>query len=335
MKPLEEYLKPTQKELFAKLVAMYRGRTVVCKSKYILVRGEAPVMLLAHLDTVHKEPVKHICRIENGNILMSPQGIGGDDRCGVYALTAVYEQSQVKPWLLFTCDEEIGGVGAEAFCAKHKAGKTPKELDEMKLLIEIDRKGRNDAVFYDCDNPEFEKYITGKGFETEWGSFSDISYVAPELGVAAVNLSSGYYNAHTQHEYINRKHLNATVKKVLEIVAEAALPGFPKYEYVERKFYRGGGGLGGWGGYRYWDDWDYRGLGSAKAPADEDDFDYGDVGDIPEDIRDEYFALLDFYSPAELDAIREEMGDAGITMLCQSEFGDDYHGMFGEEATSQ
>ena len=41
MKPLEEYLKPTQKELFAKLVAMYRGRTVVCKSKYILVRGEA------------------------------------------------------------------------------------------------------------------------------------------------------------------------------------------------------------------------------------------------------------------------------------------------------
>jgi hypothetical protein len=335
MKPLEEYLKPTQKELFAKLVAMYRGRTVVCKNKYILVRGEAPVMLLAHLDTVHKEPVKHICRTENGNILMSPQGIGGDDRCGVYALTAVYEQSQVKPWLLFTCDEEIGGVGAEAFCAKHKAGKTPKELDEMKLLIEIDRKGRSDAVFYDCDNPEFEKYITGKGFETEWGSFSDISYVAPELGVAAVNLSSGYYNAHTQHEYINRKHLNATVKKVLEIVAEAALPGFPKYEYIERKFHRGGGGFGGWGGYRYWDDWGCRGLGSAKAPADEDDFDYGDVEDIPEDIRDEYFALLDFYSPAELDAIREEMGDAGISMLCQSEFGEDYYGMFEKEAASQ
>lgn len=337
MKPLEEYLKPTQKELFAKLVAMYRGRTVVCKSKYILVRGEAPVMLLAHLDTVHKEPVKHICRTENGNILMSPQGIGGDDRCGVYALTAVYEQSQVKPWLLFTCDEEIGGVGAEAFCAKHKAGKTPKELDEMKLLIEIDRKGRNDAVFYDCDNPEFEKYITGKGFETEWGSFSDISYVAPELGVAAVNLSSGYYSAHTQHEYINRKHLNATVKKVLEIVAEAALPGFPKYEYVERKFYRGGGGLGGWGGYRYWDDWDYRGLGNAKAPAEEDDFDEGevDMDSIPEDIRDEYFALLDFYSPEELESIRAEMGDAGISMLCQSEFGEDYYGMFEKEAASQ
>ena len=86
MKPLEDYLRPTQKELFSKLCAMYRDRAVICKNKYIIVRGEAPVMLLAHLDTVHKEPVKHICKNGNGNILMSPQGIGGDDRCGVHSL---------------------------------------------------------------------------------------------------------------------------------------------------------------------------------------------------------------------------------------------------------
>ena len=29
------------------------------------------------------------------------------------------------------------------------------------------------------------------------------------------------------------------------------------------------------------------------------------------------------------------MGDAGISMLCQSEFGDDYYGMFEKEAASQ
>lgn len=342
MKPLEDYLRPTQKELFSKLCAMYRDRAVICKNKYIIVRGEAPVMLLAHLDTVHKEPVKHICKNGNGNILMSPQGIGGDDRCGVYALTAVYEQSRVKPWLLFTCDEEIGCIGAEAFCSRHEAGKTPKGLDELKLLIEIDRKGRNDAVYYDCDNPEFEAYITSKGFETQCGSLSDISYVAPELGVAAVNLSSGYYNAHTQHEYINRKHLNATVRKVLEIVTEAAQPGFPKYEYIEgTKFFRS---RGGWGEYDYYDLYYDRNSKAMRPktlpPTDETGDDYDELGleDIPEDIRDEYFALLDFYSPEELDAIREEMGDAGISMLCQSEFGEDYYGMFGdygEEAVSQ
>lgn len=332
MKPLEDYLRPTQPELFAKLCAMYQGRTFVRKGKFIIVRGEAPVMLLAHLDTVHKEPVKHICKSDNGCILMSPQGIGGDDRCGVYALNAVYEQSRVKPWLLFTCDEEIGGVGAEAFCTRHSEGRLPPELDEMKLLIEIDRKGKKDAVYYDCDNPEFEAYITSKGFETEWGSFSDISYVAPELGVAAVNLSSGYYNAHTQHEYINRKHLNATVKKVVEIVADAAQPAFPKYEYIERKFYRRGGGLGGWGNsyYDYWDSWGSK-LTGAPA-AEEDEADEVDLDSIPEDIREEYFALLDFYSPKELESIRAEMGDAGIKMMAEAEFGDDYYGMFGADA---
>lgn len=334
MKPLEEYLVPTQKELYSKLMAMYKGSVIACKDKYILVRGEAPVMLVAHLDTVHKEPVKHICKTENGTILMSPQGIGGDDRCGVYALNAVYELSPVKPWLLFTCDEEIGGVGAEAFCAKHKAGKLPKELDGMKLLVEIDRKGRNDAVYYDCDNPEFEAYISSKGFETDWGSFSDISYIAPELGVAAVNLSSGYYNAHTQHEYINRKHLNATVKRVLEIVADAARPDFPRYEYIEAVRH-----FGKWGksyyGYDAWDDWDWRGRATGAAKDDFEDEAEFDIEKIPADIRAEYMALLDFYSPEELESIREEMGDAGITMLAESEFGEDYYGMFeGEEAVS-
>jgi len=35
MKPLEDYLRPTQKELFSKLCAMYRDRAVICKNKYI------------------------------------------------------------------------------------------------------------------------------------------------------------------------------------------------------------------------------------------------------------------------------------------------------------
>ena len=235
MKSLEMFLIPTQKQLFMMLCTMYIGKTIIRKNEFILVHGEAPIMLVAHMDTVHKEPVKDICETKNGNILMSPQGIGGDDRCGIFAVNMIYENAPVKPWLLFTCDEEIGGIGAEMFCSRHRAGKLPKELDDLKCLIEIDRKGSKDAVYYNCGKDDFEAYITGKGFKTEWGSFSDISEIAPELGVAAVNLSSGYYHAHTLHEYINRRHLNNTAKKVLEIVAEAAKPDFPKYEYRENR----------------------------------------------------------------------------------------------------
>ena len=321
MRILEDFLKPTQEELFRRLCKMYPSK-IVNEGQYILVPGEAPVLLLAHLDTVHKNPVRHICKTENGNILMSPQGIGGDDRCGVYALVTARAQSEKKPWLLFTCNEEIGGVGASAFCKDYRNKKLPVELDTMKMLIEIDRKGRTDAVYYECGNEDFERYISSKGFVTQYGSFSDISYVAPELGVAAVNLSSGYYNAHTKHEYINRKHLNETVRKVVEIIADAARADFPAYAYIECDW--------GEGGYDDVFFWGCRpsskyAKGKKKAPAKAgDDWNNPDLDGVPEEIRHEFEALLDLYSAEELNAVRTENGDWAIRSLYESEVGQYY-----------
>ncbi|MBR1760924.1 MAG: hypothetical protein IJ741_07070 [Schwartzia sp.] len=313
MKPIEDFLQPTQKELFGMLRKMFKGKSICRKNSFVLVQGEAPIMLLAHLDTVHEKPVKHICKTADGNILMSPQGIGGDDRCGVYALVNVYEQADKKPWLLFTCDEEIGGRGAEAFCRLHQKGKLPKDLNTLKLLVEIDRRGSKDAVYYDCDNKDFEAYITGKGFQTEFGSFSDISYVAPELGVAAVNLSSGYYNAHTQHEFINRKQINAVIEKVVEIVAEAALPDFPKYEYVKRVHQP-----------LVRRDYGYLDWGLLKNDAADD---WGTVPPhLPVKYQQMYDELLDLYAPEELESFCEEYGNEIIEEIYRAEYGFMYGG---------
>lgn len=298
MKPLEYFLRPTQRELFAKLRSIYKGRADVCRDSYILVKGEAPVLLVAHLDTIHPQPVKQICMTSDGGILMSPQGIGGDDRRGVYALNAIYGQSEAKPWLLFTCDEEVVGAGASEFCVKHRKEALPKELGQLKLIIEIDRKGRDDAVYYGCDNRDFEDYITGKGFRTSYGSFSDISYIAPELGIAAVNLSAGYYNAHTLYEYINRKQLEDTVRKVIGIVAESTNPGFPRYEYVEACRFYGRG----WDRYGSW-------HGDEKI-----------LESLPGNIREEYATLLDYYTAEELETYRMDYGDGIILQLFEAEF---------------
>ena len=233
MKQFRKILKATQEQLFEMLCKKFRSQAIGSEGGYILVEGNAPVMLIAHLDTVHAESVKEICVSADGNILMSPQGIGGDDRCGVYALLKIYAATENKPYLLFTCDEEIGGIGAEQFAADYSEGFLPN-LDSLKFLVEIDRKGANDAVYYNCYNPDFEEYISSKGFETAYGSFSDISVIAPELGIAAVNLSSGYYNPHTLHEYINRQELNRTIEKVIEIISDAAQVDFPKFEYQKK-----------------------------------------------------------------------------------------------------
>ena len=299
MKDLEDFLRRTQKQLFKRLCKKFKGKTLISKGNFILVRGQAPVMLVAHLDTVHAEPVREICKTADGNILMSPQGIGGDDRCGCFALVKIYKSAQVKPWLLFTCDEEIGGVGAKAFCHSHKQKQLPKEIDSLKFIVEIDRRGANDAVFYHCANTDFEAYITGKGFKVAQGSFSDISLIAPELGIAAVNLSSGYYYAHTLHEFINRKELDETIGKIIDIINDAAK--LPRFEYVEsiqpvelRKLIRR----------------DEPVILPRRIPAN---------------VQDIYEFLLDFYSANELESFRTEFGDQILWQIYNDEVAPFYY----------
>ena len=294
MKNLEDFLRPTQKKLFKLLVKKFKGKAVLSKGNFILVRGTTPIMLVAHLDTVHEEPVKQICASEDGKILMSPQGIGGDDRCGVFALLNIHQSAQVKPWLLFCCNEEVGGLGAQQFCQAHSQGLLPKELDALKFIIEIDRKGKNDAVFYDCDNPDFEDYIVSKGFQTAFGSFSDISLIAPELGVAAVNLSSGYYNAHTLHEYINVAELHETIRRVGEIIAEVSE--LPRFEYVEAPA-----------------------LFLQPHEAIEHDTTNIPTRQFSDAYENIYAVLLDFYSPIELESFRKEFGDKVLWQLYEEE----------------
>ena len=291
MRPLEAFLKPTQEELFAAIRKLYKDKSGLCsKDNFILVEGNVPIMLVAHLDTVHEKPVKVICKSNDSNILMSPQGIGGDDRAGVYALVNAYDMAVKKPYLLFTCDEEVGGIGAEKFRLAHQLSKLPKELDKLKLIVEVDRKGSLDAVYYNCYNPELEDYINSKGFKTAVGSFSDISLIAPELGIAAVNLSSGYYNAHTLHEYINRKHLNNTLSKVVEIISDAAQDNFPKYEYVS------------------YDDYGY---------FREDEI----IQSLPSEYQQIYYELLDIYSVDELENFRAEYGNKILFEIYADELG--------------
>lgn len=248
---LTEILFKTQDELkgFCKSFLKSKGYHPINRDGYLYAEGDIPVMLVAHMDTVHKECVDEIF-ISNKNNISSPQGIGGDDRCGVYSILSLIENTGFRPYIVFTEDEEIGCVGAEKFARQL----SDYDID-INFIIEIDRKGANDAVYYECENLEFEEFISDYGFKTNFGSFSDISVIAPELGVAAVNLSSGYYNAHTTDEFINLDDLNATIYRLSLIVSDVASGNTQKYEYVEALY--------SWhnyynkGQHSVWDDYDY------------------------------------------------------------------------------
>lgn len=117
-------------------------------------------------------------------------------------------------------------------CWRRKFIKTElaKELD-FNYIIEFDRANANDAVFYQCANDEFEKFITKEFYKTAFGSFSDICEVAPFIGCAAVNLSCGYYRAHTTSEYVVISEMERSIQEACKILERTTEN--DKFNYVE------------------------------------------------------------------------------------------------------
>ena len=62
----------------------YPTEKITATSHYILCEGTEPVMLVAHMDTVFKTPPKNIYYDRRQRVMWSPQGLGADDRAGIF-----------------------------------------------------------------------------------------------------------------------------------------------------------------------------------------------------------------------------------------------------------
>lgn len=229
---------------------------VVSDNGFVYAQGTVPILLVAHLDTVHHKTPECLWYDDRDGSLSAPCGIGGDDRCGVYIILEILKQHNCS--VLFCEDEEIGGIGAEKFTKTKLANNL---IGSFNYIIEFDRKGSNDAVFYDCVNWEFEDFITKQFYKTAYGSFSDISVLAPYLECAAVNLSCGYYNAHTTQEYVKWAEMLTAVKegcKLIERTTEVH-----KFEYIGYRDH--------YDKYDAWDDWGEI-IGNKKNNYSQDEY---------------------------------------------------------------
>lgn len=185
----------------------------------------AKLLLVAHLDTVHSEKISNSDDIYYNNkkrTITATQGIGGDDRCGVYALLKIALDSKNKPSILFCDKEEVGGYGASEFIDYLEDNKSCELVNNFTnnlcKIIECDKAGFKTITRYDDDNDELINEFIKLGFKDVGGSFSDISIIAPALKISAVNVGVGYYNAHTQHEIINVDELLETIKILIEYI---------------------------------------------------------------------------------------------------------------------
>ena len=177
------------------------------------------------MDTVFPKPPEDIFYDRVKNVMLSPTGLGADDRAGVFSIIQIIRRG-LRPHIIFTVDEESGCLGATAL------SKLPCPFKDLRYLIQLDRRNACDCVFYDCDNPAFVEYVEGFGFIENWGTFSDISMLCPAWKIAGVNLSVGYYNEHSTGELLYVGQMLSTIEKVANMLQAEDIPTF---EYIESK----------------------------------------------------------------------------------------------------
>jgi hypothetical protein len=222
-KTIENIFKATQTELKSALETYLTGggREILSQDGFLYSKGTHPVLLVAHMDTVHKESPKTILYSKDGKTIMSLDGIGGDDRCGIIMILEILQKYDCS--VVFLEDEEIGCVGARKFC---KAG---IDLGDINYAVEFDRKGGNDYVFYKDYNKDFEAHIKKFGFVKATGSCSDISHIAPAFKIEAVNISCGYYCPHCWYEYVKLDEMYDIIERATKMIGEKT----SKFDFVE------------------------------------------------------------------------------------------------------
>lgn len=226
----------TDKEMYEEakklLEEYYKEVKEIPDGQNLLVQGELPVCLVAHLDTVHSYPPVDFYYDSDAEVLWTPDGLGADDRAGILAIKKILEKG-FRPSIIFTTEEERGGLGVERLIKRS----TSCPLEDIKFFIELDRSGKDDCVFYSCENKKFQSYIEGFGFRTEKGTFTDISFIMPRWKIAGVNLSIGYYDEHSHAEHINFKDFKASLDRVIKILEDCG--NAPHFNYVPQEITEG------------------------------------------------------------------------------------------------
>ena len=131
MKTFKEICMMTQKEVKEYMHGYLKdnGYEPVSEEGFVYAKGDVPVLLTAHMDTVHKETCRDIVEV-NGKI-SSPQGIGGDDRCGIFMIMNIIKELHCS--VILCEDEEIGMVGASKFTRSDYADDV-----NVNYIVELD-----------------------------------------------------------------------------------------------------------------------------------------------------------------------------------------------------
>ena len=172
---------------------------------------------------------KDFTTVETGEIIFGyssrnkrQEGLGADDKNGIWiALKCLKKYDTLK--LAFFVSEEVGCVGS---------GKAVMDFfNDCRFVIQPDRRGYQDIIneigWTSLCSPEFLQAAGYKkfGYKETHGMMTDVQELKERgLQVSCINLSCGYYEPHTDHEFTIKKDLMNCLSLVEHIIENCTEP---------------------------------------------------------------------------------------------------------------
>jgi len=204
------------------------------KNVYV-VKGSAEhyPCLSAHIDTV--QPFEREVRIlQLDDIFVGEDskgnqaGIGGDCKSGIMVCLEALERLDNVAVALFAY-EEHGGVGA--------SNSSPEFFERTGYVLEFDCPARNlfsyrnsGVRLFQNDGEFIQRALPSlQQRQMLWQDhpYTDVTFLRKRFPLSMMNMSSGYYNWHSDHEYVRISDTAHAIDLALELVRELGEQCYP------------------------------------------------------------------------------------------------------------
>lgn len=192
------------------------------ENRVVKIGTNSRTLFTAHTDDVsRKNGRRKVSHCSKSNLLFvtsKNECLGGDDLAGIYILLHMIRHA-VPGIYLFARYEECGGEGSYEF--SQRVSENNIILDRA---ISFDRKGHQDVITHQfgrrCCSDKFALELAQK-INMNYkpcrnGIFTD-SYNFIDLVPECTNVSVGYYNEHTNNEFLDLKHLDQLLGQLVKV----------------------------------------------------------------------------------------------------------------------
>lgn len=183
--------------------------------------------MVCHIDTVHDVNDNVIVKRQGDYLYaidtkkMTQYGIGGDDKVGVYITLELLDVFQHFKAVFFL-DEEVGCIGSSMADTKF--------FNDSTIILQCDRRGSLDFTDTICNtqmlSDEFKRHVRpiveqyGRVYAN--GGLTDVYELSDDVPICMANMSCGYYNPHTNQEYVSISDVSDTLQFCKQIFISTA-----------------------------------------------------------------------------------------------------------------